>query len=104
MIFLKYLDLYWPLFCIAKTVNKQENDTKDIVFNSTYDVVVGANNENKVNVVQFFENHTDAKHLKLLSKCLESLKDETEYLREQVRTFEQDITDRKKKFESMVTN
>jgi hypothetical protein len=51
-------------------------------------VVVGANNEHSVNVEQFFESHTDIKHLKMLTDALKNLKEETEYLREQVRASE----------------
>lgn len=68
------------------------SEITDIVFDSTYDVVTGANNEHTVNVEQFFETQTDVKHIKMLTEALKNLKEETEYLREQVRECETTIS------------
>ena len=58
---------------------------------------VGANNEHTVDVSQFFEDHTDKSDVKLLADALKNLKEETEYLRGEVREAEKTLNDKKDK-------
>lgn len=67
------------------TAEVQDSASDEIIINSTYVVPVGAANEHKINVVQFFEEKNDKSDLKLLSDALKHLKEETEYLRNEVR-------------------
>lgn len=76
--------------------NKKEEDD-DIIIKSTYEVRVGANNEHSVDVSQFFEDHNDKSDVKLLSDALKNLKEETEYLRGEVREAEKTLIDKKDK-------
>lgn len=75
---------------------KEEDNFELVIANSTYDVTVGANNETIVNVEQFFESHNDKLTMKKLQEALKNLKEETEYLRGEVRKAEETINERKK--------
>jgi YEATS domain-containing protein 4 len=78
--------------------NKEESkEADDVILRSTYEVCLGANNEHKVDVSQFFEEHNDKADLKLLSDALKHLKEETEYLRNEVRNAEKEISEKKEK-------
>ena len=78
--------------------NREESkEADDVILRSTYEVCMGANNEHKVDVSQFFEEHNDKSDLKLLSDALKHLKEETEYLRNEVRNSEKEISERKEK-------
>lgn len=89
-----------------ETELKQENqieaegeleEGEDIIIKSTYLVTVGANNEHTVDVAQFFEDHNDKADLKVLNEALKHLKEETEYLRTEVKNSEAEITEKKER-------
>lgn len=79
-----------------KEENKDSNDD-EIIVRSTYTVQVGANNEHHVDVQQFFEEHNDKSDLKLLNDALKHLKEETEYLRNEVRNYDKEMSEKKDK-------
>ena len=74
----------------------------DVIEKSTYEVRFGADNEQVVDVRQFFiPDHGDKSDVKMLTEALKSLKDETEYLRNEVRNSEKEITEKKEKLASL---
>ena len=87
------------------TLPKEEimsGGSDDIIYKSTYEVRLGADNEQTVDVRQFFiEDHSDKGDVKMLTEALKNLKDETEFLRNEVRNAEKEITEKKEKLSSL---
>lgn len=54
--------------------DSKEEAGDEVYYNSTYDVIVGPNDEQTVNIEQFFENYDDKKQLKTLQEALKILK------------------------------
>lgn len=81
-----------------KEENEEGNGIKDeIILRSTYEVKVGANNEHSIDVTQFFEDHNDKADQKLLAEALKHLREETEYLRNEVRNAEKELQEKRDK-------